>query len=289
MKTGLVLAGGGAKGSFQAEVVRLLEKQGFEWDAIAGVSTGALNGSVVAQDRTSKLREIWDETRREDVWETGILRYLRVAAGMENGLYNPRPLFRTLQDVFDPNDVVTKFRSGAVDIDTGEYVGYEIDPEESYDDREAEKARRYVLASSAIPVFVEPVWVSPERPQMVDGGVRNITPMKDVIEMSDLDRIVVVVNSILDRGVQTRANNVIDVLGSTISTLLNEIVREDVSQAVKVNDVVRRCEDVDEIDYYNIDVIEPTKPLGSTRNFSVKAAGRRRRIAKKTVAQRNRA
>jgi len=281
MKTGLVLAGGGAKGSFQAEIVRQLEKRGFEWDAIAGVSTGALNGSVIAQEETEKLRSVWSRTRRDDVWETGPVRYLKVATGLENGLYDPQPLLRTLRQVFDPNDVEIPFKSGAVNIDTGEYVGYEINPERSYDNEE--RARRFVLASSAIPVFVEPVRVSENMPRMVDGGVRNITPIKDVIEMGELDRIVVVLNSRLEENVETGNNNIIDIVGSTINTILNEIMREDVSQALKINEVVKECGNVEDMKSYEIKVIEPSKPLGSSRDFSIEALAHRRRVARKTM------
>lgn len=285
MKTGLVLAGGGSKGGFQAEVVRLLENEGFEWDAIAGVSTGALNGSVIAQDRTRDLRGIWGTTRRSDVWKTGIWRYVKVATGFKKGLNSPRPLLETLKDAFNPNDIEIPFTSGAVDINTGEYVPYEIRPEDNYGPEKVEKARRFVLASSAIPVFVEPVWVSQDRSQMVDGGIRNITPIKDVIEMDDdLDRIVVVVNSILDRyPVESKANTVIDVVGSTINTLLSEIVREDVSQAKRINEVVKKCGKVEGLSHYDIDIIEPEEPLGSGKDFSVKALKRRRDVAKVTV------
>lgn len=284
MKTGLVLAGGGAKGSFQAEVVRLLEEKGFEWDAIAGVSTGALNGSVIAQEKTESLKDVWDRTRREDVWNTSLLRYLKVATGFKNGLYDPQPLLDTLREVFDPNKVEIPFKSGAVNIENGEYVEQKIEPSQSFGPKQVEKARRQVLASSAIPVFVEPVWVSEERPQMVDGGVRNITPIKDVIEMGELDRIVVVVNSILerDRG-RARPDNVIDIVGSTITTLLGEIFREDVSQALRINEVVRECGNVESLKTYDIEVVEPCKPIGSSRNFSIEAARSRRRVARKTM------
>ena len=40
IKTGLVLAGGGAKGAYQAGVMRALLEMGIQVDAIAGASIG---------------------------------------------------------------------------------------------------------------------------------------------------------------------------------------------------------------------------------------------------------
>lgn len=63
-KIGLVLAGGGAKGAYQAGALRYLAEQGFSPDVIAGTSIGALNGAVLSSYRpfplaVDKLNELW--------------------------------------------------------------------------------------------------------------------------------------------------------------------------------------------------------------------------------------
>ena len=45
---GLVLSGGGAKGAYQAGVVKFLSDNHVRVAAVAGASVGALNGSVIA-------------------------------------------------------------------------------------------------------------------------------------------------------------------------------------------------------------------------------------------------
>jgi NTE family protein len=47
-KVGLVLSGGGAKGAYQAGVIRCMAEMNMPIDAVAGASIGALNGAVVA-------------------------------------------------------------------------------------------------------------------------------------------------------------------------------------------------------------------------------------------------
>ena len=66
IKTGLVLAGGGAKGAYQAGVMRALLEMSIQVDAIAGASIGVLNGAVLASapdltTGTERLSALWDK------------------------------------------------------------------------------------------------------------------------------------------------------------------------------------------------------------------------------------
>ena len=61
---GLVLSGGGAKGAYQAGVLRALTEEGVFVTHVAGASIGALNGAVVAaapsqQEAVERLRQLW--------------------------------------------------------------------------------------------------------------------------------------------------------------------------------------------------------------------------------------
>ena len=63
---GLVLSGGGAKGAYQAGVLRALNDMNVSVGAISGASIGALNGAIVAAARTQEtaarhLQELWSE------------------------------------------------------------------------------------------------------------------------------------------------------------------------------------------------------------------------------------
>ncbi|MFR3071979.1 MAG: patatin-like phospholipase family protein [Paeniclostridium sp.] len=59
MKIGLCLAGGGAKGAFQAGVIYGLYEKGIKFDAIAGTSIGAINGYYIYTENVNKLKEMW--------------------------------------------------------------------------------------------------------------------------------------------------------------------------------------------------------------------------------------
>lgn len=65
-KLGLVLSGGGAKGAYQAGVVRYLAEQNIQPDAVSGASIGSLNGAVVASagnvhKAAATLERVWHE------------------------------------------------------------------------------------------------------------------------------------------------------------------------------------------------------------------------------------
>ena len=59
-KVALVLSGGGAKGAFQFMAEKYArEVKGYRWDIIAGVSVGALNGTMLAMGKYKQLEDIW--------------------------------------------------------------------------------------------------------------------------------------------------------------------------------------------------------------------------------------
>lgn len=67
MKTAIVLAGGGAKGAYQAGSIKALRELGYEFDIVVGTSIGALNGLLVLQQDYQALYTLWDNLTVEDV------------------------------------------------------------------------------------------------------------------------------------------------------------------------------------------------------------------------------
>lgn len=56
---GLVLAGGGAKGSYQVGAYRALKELGWQPDIITGTSVGCLNAALFVLDKVSEAEELW--------------------------------------------------------------------------------------------------------------------------------------------------------------------------------------------------------------------------------------
>lgn len=60
MRIGLCLCGGGAKGAYQAGVIKGLYNQGInKFDVISGTSIGAINGYYIFTENVEKLENMW--------------------------------------------------------------------------------------------------------------------------------------------------------------------------------------------------------------------------------------
>lgn len=278
----LVLAGGGAKGAYQAEIAsRICEHK--DIDVITGVSAGALNGAVLAQGVPPQIRNLWRHTRREDVWSGGHspARYIRMAIGSALGLYTADPLIERLKKEFDPNSVEIPFEAGAVSLEDGRYIPYSIDPDKRYNEAQVKKARKFVAASSAVPVAVEPIEVGGDT--LTDGGIRNIAPVADAIDY-DPDRIIAIFNSQISQGAAVdstgKPNHVFNVATKALQILLNETVRSDVMAARRVNESIIKAQgEIEGLKHIPIDTVEPSEDLGSAQDFSMEAYERRVQIA----------
>jgi NTE family protein len=76
-KLGLVLSGGGAKGAYEAGVIRALAELGIEPEVISGASIGSVNGAVVASASSihaaaDELSMIWTGIDSEKVIKAGL-------------------------------------------------------------------------------------------------------------------------------------------------------------------------------------------------------------------------
>ena len=87
-----------------------------------------------------------------------------------------------------------------------------------------------------------PVYVSSEYPDMVDGGVHNVSPQGDVLD-SDPDEVVVIncgpdAQSKLDRPL----GNALDIGMHPLDVALNEIFVADVREFIRINRNVKEAE-----------------------------------------------
>ena len=64
---GIVLEGGGARGSYQIGAWKALREVGIKIRGIAGASVGALNGALICMDDLEKAEEIWENIRYSQV------------------------------------------------------------------------------------------------------------------------------------------------------------------------------------------------------------------------------
>ncbi len=270
-KTALVLSGGGARGAFQCGAEKYArEVKGYHWDVIAGVSVGALNGAMLAMGKYARLFEVWNTISSDQVYTGGfnLLSILKLLFGARS-FYDNQPLQRMLAQEFDAGMVQTDLRVGAVSLVSGEYVEFRSG------DPDLQKA---VLASTVMPIIWTPVDVSPAYPAMVDGGVRNISPIGDVLDAQP-DEVVIINCGLQAPEVLTgQPGDVVKIGMRTLDLLLNELFQGDVREFVRINHLVKQAAERRvtlfhpvsgrPLKYYECKIIEPAAPLGDVLDFS---------------------
>ena len=269
-KTALILSGGGAKGAFQAGAEKYArEVKGYHWDIIAGVSVGALNGAMLAMEKYDRLWQIWNTVSDSQVYTGGFNLWstLKLLFGAKS-FYGNEPLYRLLQKELEVDKIRVDLRIGSVSLVSGEYVEFRND---------SPNLVKAILASTVMPVIWTPVNVSRDYQSMVDGGVRNISPVGDVLDAGP-DEIV-----IINCGAETidplagLPKNIVQVGARTLDILLNELFVSDMREFIRTNLLVQQAvahgltltnSHGKPLKYYECKVIEPVSPLGDTLDFS---------------------
>jgi predicted acylesterase/phospholipase RssA len=174
MKTACVMSGGGAKGSFQVGVLKQLIRSGVEINSYYGTSVGAINAGVISYCGMFMLETFW----RDIKGKSDILSLNTFSLLWSPGMHSMDPLKKKLEQHVKgttPIEAVTC----SVSLETGKirYVSNQSSSLELF--------RESILASACIPFAMEPV------NGFVDGGVREITPLKKAIQ-DGADNIIVI-------------------------------------------------------------------------------------------------
>ena len=72
MKTGIALAGGGSKGSYQIGVWKALRELGIDYDIVTGTSIGAINGALMVMGDYERAERLWSTITVEDIMANGV-------------------------------------------------------------------------------------------------------------------------------------------------------------------------------------------------------------------------
>ena len=276
-KTALILSGGGAKGAFQTAAEKYArEEKGYTWDIIAGVSVGALNGAMLAMEKYQRLFEIWNTISNDQVFTGGfnLWSVIKLAFGAKS-FYGNEPLWKMLQAELDPGLVKADLRIGSVSLVSGEYV--------QFTKTEPQLAKE-VLASTVMPVIWTPVEISPAYRSMVDGGVRNITPIGDVLDRDPDEIVIINCSPEEETPLNSSPANIVDIGLRTLDILLNEVFRSDMDNFRRINALVKEAEaqgvtlhspnSGKALKYFDFKVIEPAASLDDTLDFTQPAVQR---------------
>ncbi len=223
----MVFSGGGARGAYEAGVLRYLygefaRRHGVpSVDIVSGTSVGAINGAFVASvvhepiQGVERLVRLWSELELDRVLGFGVgqaAKLPRVLFGGRQGagLFDVSPLIRLVGQNMRWSDLVRNLRRGrlraltisATHVATGRpWVFVDRAPDVPLPSRlppsmmvRADRiGPQHVLASAAIPVLFPPVPIHGDL--FVDGGLRLNTPMSPAIHMGARRVLVVALTS----------------------------------------------------------------------------------------------
>lgn len=360
----LVLSGGGAKGAFQVGVLKYLYEHGLffgeehvpgdeiQFDHIAGISVGSLNGVMIAMDEFQKLEELWIKTvagHPEEIWtsdfvdenfkikEQGIMKFLpKLNLGKVIGvllskkkkrqffrqffqsllaiksLASNDPLRKKLDQLLDLKKIKnTIVRVGYVSLKSGEYHS------QRHDDfvGDNEDFRKAVLASTAMPVIWSPVKsievakTNEKQAQLVDGGLRNVSPLGDIFNDingdndPDMEYYLVIINtqtSSLNQNDEENLNLLKIAFRSLVDITLNEIFLNDIQEFIRINNLVHQLEVAKKkfnlpnhiqlttsggrpLRRFYHKIVQPAESLGDTLDFGKEAIEKRLALGYETA------
>lgn len=232
-KSAIFFTGGGARGAYQAGVMKALAEihptHEMPVDIYSGVSAGAINAAFLAahadfQHGVRKLLQVWSQINCGQVFEVGnfslIKSVCRTSAEIimrntpEDGHYllHTEPLRELIESNINFNNVNKNIDDGllhsvvvtALNYESSETISFYNTPHEveertkfRYSTEKTKITSDHVMASTAIPLFFPPVKINDV--PYGDGSFRNNHPLRTAIAMG--------VNKIIIVGINHDANH----------------------------------------------------------------------------------
>lgn len=270
---GLVLSGGGARGAYEAGVLRFLYDDlgprigpAFAPRIVCGTSIGALTGAWIAatgRDGAVKLAEAWREMLPEhvyrlswwDAWTFGKgLFWRETSLGAGHAIFDPQPLYDRMCGTLPWGELHARIDRGdlrafvvaTTEVMTGRCVqftdGVGVEPRQTPTTRmvPARIGAEHCLASAALPLWFPSVRVGDR--YYVDGSLRQNTPLLPAISLG-AERIVMVGVTRPTNQDEPRAPNAPPSLpflaGKAFDALVLDDIGEDIREVEQVNRLLR--------------------------------------------------
>ena len=182
-KAALVLSGGSVLGLAHLGVLEILEQE-YKFDAVYGVSAGALVGAGVASGmNTNQIKDIF--------LDTNFLTLGKDFSPLNTGLLRGQKLRDYLNKILENKnieDLPILFRAGATDFHSGKYIQMKFG-----------NVADALRSSVSLPMVFEPYLHPDHGKYLVDGGLTRNLPIKDAVEEYTGDTIIAVnVNTVDD-------------------------------------------------------------------------------------------
>lgn len=233
---GVCISGGGAKIGFAIGVLETMESKGIKPEIAYGISSGSLCTAALCYGSVEFLKTKFLEIRKkEEVLKPQRLKVLItqiMGLGKADGIYGMDRMRKKLNEL--PEDKpLKKGVVGYVDLRLGgiTYV--------SSADVEKEDFLNAVQASCSIPLVMQTLRIGEE--VRVDGGVRDMLPLKQIIDDPiKVDEIHVVSLNPLNPSPKKIGKKIVPVALRTVDLILNEVLQNDLKIAKIYNMILEQ-------------------------------------------------
>ena len=197
-KYGLVLGGGGARGSYEIGVWKALREMKIPLCAVVGASVGALNGAIIVQDEFEKVEHLWQNITLEHVVKVQRAienidekemsfktKFNTIMSALFDGGLDATPLRKLLKDTIDEE----KIRKAPMDFGLITFSVTDFEPVSIFKkDIPQGKMVDYLLASACLPIFKKQ---QIGNKAFLDGGFYNNIPANMLTKKGIKDLVVV--------------------------------------------------------------------------------------------------
>ncbi|HHV64768.1 MAG TPA: patatin-like phospholipase family protein [Peptococcaceae bacterium] len=199
---GLVLEGGGARGSYQIGAFKALQELGVEVNAVTGTSIGALNGAMIVQGQLERAYELWyniSPYQVFDIEESRLLELKNLEISHDGLLYFMKKAKEIAQDkglditfikkLLQENIQESKLRKSKVLFGFVTISLTDLKPLELFlEDIPEGKVIEYLLASANLPAFKQE---KIDGKRYMDGGFYDNLPLNMLVKKGYRDIIAI--------------------------------------------------------------------------------------------------
>lgn len=280
--TALILSGGGARGAYQAGVLKgvseilKLEQIAVPFKILSGVSAGAINTAKISSTHgdfhtaIQELLDLWSNISSEQVFNADLLSLNKVI-GLSgffsspkkfNALLDTRPLKKLIQDNCEFTQIQKNLDRGLFDsiiITANNYCRntatsfIQIAQRAQINSNLWKESRRvavhsilqteHILASSSIPMLFPPVQIKGE--PYGDGCVRNNTPCSPSIRMGATKLFVIGVRSLENPAASNPSigdASMIRIINTLLNAVMLDSVEQDVNRIQRLNQLFEEAQ-----------------------------------------------
>jgi len=272
-KTALILSGGGARGAYQAGVLKgvaelLPEKNKSPFQIVSGVSAGAINSAKLACDIDSfgnaieKMNYLWSQLTHDQVFKTDFLSLNKLPMAIMSGkslsvdsMLDTSPLKVLLKTHCDFGKIKKNLDAKHLEsliitansYNSGSAVSFVQTSTANLAWKESRRVAKlaeinehHIMASAAIPLLFPPIKI--DNSFYGDGCVRNNTPCSPSIRMGAEKLFVIGVRTQLNAPVieenheaSEKSPSFVRIINTLLNAVLLDSVEQDVHRIQKIN------------------------------------------------------